>query len=408
MTNVFRYGLPLAFGLLLLLSWTDALFFGAGTQVQSFENKGAVEAPVFRPDLLDPFPREAEAWFNDRFPWKGLFQRFNAQLQSLTNRRSPLPDLVVVGKDGWLFKGGLQLDLYRGKRRFSPEELRQVTTELITRRDSVRAAGGHYYLAIAPLKHHIYTQFLPDHVRPLNQEYAVRQLYNALRDTDLRFIDLHTPLQNYAAQHPPRHLRPRPTGPTGTGRPSEMPGYHDLYFRTDHHWTVKAGLLATQVILDTLIADGLPLQPIDTSTYNVKSRLVSGMTLARIIGADQNDQDLSHTLHHDWKTKDIPRPELPVPDRFPYKTSYVLQRLQTDPAARTRLPSLFVNRESFGENLVLPISEHFSSSFFLFDEWKHNLNLKDYQREGGDVYLQLIWEGFIFNLLEVPVEDGKW
>ena len=171
---------------------------------------------------------------------------------------------------------------------------------------------------------------------------------------------------------------------------------------------MKAGLLAAQTITDRMIADGFHLQSIDTATYTISVKPAKGMTLAQIIGADRPDQDLSQTLHHDWTTKDVPRPDIPIPDRFPYKQNYVRQRMKTDAKQRVALPSLFVNRESFGENLIHPLSEHFSSTFFLFDEWKHDLNLPDYDREGGDVYLQLIWEGFLFNLLEVPVDDGKW
>ncbi|MEM9930526.1 MAG: hypothetical protein AAF840_11950, partial [Bacteroidota bacterium] len=210
MSRIYRYGLPIAFASLLVLGWVDAGFWGASTQVQSFENKAAVPFPAWQADNPDAYPRELEKWYNDHFPWKGLFQRLNAQLQQLTNRRSPLPDLVVLGTDGWLYKGGLQLDIYRGKRRFTPKELRQVTRELLARKASVEAQGGKYYLAIAPLKHHIYPQFLPGHVRPLNQEHAVRQLYLALDATELDYIDLHTPLTNFAVQNPPQHLRPRP------------------------------------------------------------------------------------------------------------------------------------------------------------------------------------------------------
>lgn len=399
MTKIFHYGLPVSFGLLLLLSWTDALFLGAGTQVQSFENKAAVKAPVFRPDLLDPFPRDAEAYYNDRFPWKGLFQRFNAKLQALTNRRSPLPDLVVVGEEDWLYKGGLQLDIYRGKRRFTPQELNQVVAELLARQDSIHARGGKYYLAIAPLKHHVYPEFLPDHVRPLNQQHAVRQLYAALDKTNLPYIDLHTPLRSFAQKNLPPHLRPRP---------ENYSAQNDLYFRTDHHWTVKAGLLAARTITNRLIADGLQIHPLDTAAYTISVKSAPGMTLARIIGTDRPNQDFAQTLHHQWTTKNVPRSDLPVPDRFPYKQNYVRQRMKTDARERAALPAIFVNRESFGENLVYPLSEHFSSSFFLFDEWKHDLNFPDYDREGGDIYLQLLWEGFLFNLLEVPEEDGKW
>ncbi len=403
MSNALRYGLPIAFATLLIVAWADAAFFGALTQVQSFDNKAKKPAPALRLDHLDPFPRDAEAWFNDNFPWRGLFQRLNGQLRAVTNRRSPLPDLVVLGEDDWLYKGGLQLDIYRGKRRFSPEELRKVTAELLARKDSIEARGGQYYLAIAPLKHHIYSQYLPGHVRPLNQEYAVRQLYAALGSTDLRYIDLHTPLQTYAALHPPLHLSRNPAG-----RPKTNAETHNLYYRTDHHWTVRAGLLATQTILAPMIADGHPILPIDTSTYTFINRSSRGMTLAQMAGLDRENQDHFLSLHHNWTTDRAPRPNIQSPPKFPYPNSYVKARQQKDPILRQSLPSLFVTRESFGENLLQPLSDHFGCSYFLFDEWNHELNLDHYDREGGDVYIQLIWEGFLFNLLEIPEEDGKW
>ncbi|MEM1357962.1 MAG: hypothetical protein AAGF89_07180 [Bacteroidota bacterium] len=399
MSKLFQYGLPLGFSAVLLLFWVDAVFLGAGAQVPSFENKKAVKKPDFRLNYLDPFPRDAEAYFNDRFPWKGVYQRFNGHLQALTKARSPLPDLVVLGNDDWLYKGGLQLDIYRGKRRFSPAELTQVIAELGARRDSIRVRGGHYYLIVAPLKHHIYPQFLPEHVRPLNETHAVAQLQTAMREANLPFIDLHVPLKTYAEAHPPESL----------AASDSLSITHNLYYRTDHHWTVRAGLLAANLIIDSLRQDGLYLTPLDPNTYRMRTRTNHGMTLAKMIGLDRDDQDHFLTLHHPWITEEIDRPDLQPSYRFPYPSSYVKHRRQKELNQRLALPSLFVTRESFGENIILPLSEHFGKSFFLFDEWNHQLNLDHYDREGqAEVYLQLVWEGFLFNLLELPEDDGKW
>lgn len=396
MPKTYRYGLPIVFALLLIVAWSDIAFFGARTQVQGFDNKAKEEAPSLRLDYLDPYPAEAESWFNDNFPWRGLFQRFNGRLRSWTGARSPLPDKVVFGTDDWLYKGGLQLDLYRGKRRFSPEELRRVVAELSARRDSIVARGGRYYLAIPPLKHHIYPQFLPDHVRPLNEEYAARQLYAALAENGLAYIDLHVPLQRYAIAHPPV--------PIDTVHPTTT----DLYYRTDHHWTVRAGFIATQAILSRLQSDGFPLILPDPDAYEYRSQAVEGLTLAKIAGINRQDQEYYLTLHHNWTAERLERDEISVPEQFPYPNNYVKNYRQKDSLRAASMPSLFVTRESFGENIVQPLSEHFGNSFFLFDEWDHQLNLKEYDREGGDVYIQLVWEGFLFNLLETPEEDGKW
>lgn len=396
MSKIYRYGLPITFAAFLVLAWTDVLFLGARTQVQGFDNKAKEPPPDLRIDYLDLYPREAEPWFNDNFPWRGLFQRFNGQMRSFSGARSPLPDKVVFGSDDWLYKGGLQLDIYRGKRRFTPEELRRVVAELSARRDSITARGGQYYLAVTPLKHHIYPQFLPDHVRPLNQQYAVRQLYQALEAANLNTVDLHTPLEAYAANYPPLPLDTNQLQTT------------DLYYRTDHHWTVRAGLIAAHTIIGQIQADGISVSLPDTTDYRFKSQAAKGLTLAQIAGIDREDQDHFITLHHIWQSGRTERPDLTVPANFPYPNFYVKHYQQGNQALRDSLPSLFVTRESFGENLIQPLSEHFGKSFYLFDEWNHGINLVEYDREGGDVYLQLIWEGFLFNLLDTPDEDGKW
>lgn len=395
------YLLPLVFGLLLVAYFTDT-FFHLLPHRPSVENRRPAAFPRVKWDYLDPFPRDYEAYYNDAFRWRGHFQAFNARLQSVTKGRSPLPDLVAIGKDDWFFKGGLQMDIYRGKRRFTPTELREVTQELLARRDSVEARGGRYYFAVAPLKHQIYPQFLPDHVRQLNPEYATRQLYRALDRVGIDYVDLHAALRTY----------------------TDTASQTDLYYRTDHHWTVKAGVVATNSIVERLTEDSiLPAAPpglgygtLSATTrqsdhsqrkgFYYSSRLGGGMTLAKMAGRAKMEQESFYSLHRHggWQAEEIKRPDIPTPPKFPYPTEYAKQRINEDRS----LPTLFVNRESFGENLFLPLSEYFSSSFWLFDEWEHGLNLDHYDREGGDVYLQLVWEGFLFNLLEVPEEDGKW
>jgi alginate O-acetyltransferase complex protein AlgJ len=380
--------LPVAFSLLFLAFWLDAGVLGVGAQVPSFENKRPAGPPEFKLDHLDPFPRDAEAYFNDHFAWRGVFQRFNARLQRVSNGRSPLPDYVVIGDDDWFFKGGLQLDIYRGKQRFTPEQLNEVVHKLLARRDSVEAQGGQYYFAVPPLKHHIYAHHLPDYVRPLNTEYATKQLYSRLRETNLRVIDLHAPLRAYA----------------------DTASVEELYFRTDHHWTVKAGVIAAEAIVNRFREDGIALRPFDREVFYFKTFPNPGMTLAKLAALDEEDQDILISLHKKspWKTRVVERPDIQIPGRFPYPENYAIHREQQDPQNRDQYPTLFVNRESFGENLLLPLSEHFGKSFFLFDEWEHDLNLEEYKREGGDIYLQLVWEGFLFNLLELEVEDGSW
>ena len=380
-----RYGLPLLFGGVLLLGVADGLFQLFPT-IPSVENRAPAELPRFDQGDPDAYPRDWETYFEDHYPWRGRFQRFNAGLQRLTNGRSPLPDLVVLGQDDWFYKGGLQLAIYRGKRRFSPAELAEVTTTLTARRDSIAALGGRYVVAVAPLKHHIYPGHLPDFVRPLNTDHATRQLYRSLDRAGVEYVNLHQALHTYA----------------------DTAQREDLYYRTDHHWTVKAGVVAAAAIQHQSALD--PPRTGAPPPYYYTERLTDGMLLARMAGRAREDQETFYTLHRrgGWLTEEVPRPDVTAPSAFPYPAEYAKQRWQTDPELRRSLPSLFVTRESFGENLYLPLSEAYGSSFWLFDEWRHGLNVAAYRREGGEVYLQLVWESFLFNLLREPAEDGRW
>ena len=385
--RLLTYGLPAACALFLAAYWLDT-GIGLFPAVESVENRVPAAFPPLDLRFLDAYPAKYEDYFDDHFRWRGRFQRFNATLQSITNGRSPLPDLVVVGTDDWYYKGGLQLDIYRGKRRFSPSELAQVVTELSRRRDSVVASGGIYRFAVAPLKHHIYPQHLPDYVRPLNLNHATLQLYGALDAAGVPYTDLHAALTTYA----------------------DTADREDLYYRTDHHWTVKAGVVATGAILQSIALPELHRTGVPPPQYYYTERPNDGMLLAQMAGKARKDQELFYTLHRrdSWRTEAVPRPDITPPAGFSFPTEYAKQRQQIDPVARVQLPHLFVTRESFGENLYLPLSEAFGSSFWLFDEWKHGLNYARYRQEGGEVYLQLVWEGFLFNLLAEPAEDGKW
>lgn len=382
----FRYALPLGLALLLAAYWADATL-GLLPYVPSVENRAPRPRPPVKLDHLDPFPAAYEDYFNDHFRWRGRFQRLDAHLKRWTGDRSPLPDLVTPGRAGWFYKGGLQMDLYRGKRRFSPGGLDAAVAELRRRRDSVAARGGHYYLVVAPLKAHVYPQYLPEYATVLHRDYAARQLYARLGAAGVSYVDLHTPLAAAAAR-------------------DSLP----LYFRTDHHWTDAAGLLAARTIVDRLVADGRLPHPLDPADFYFSRDTLDGMVLAKFALRNHPGQELRPVLHRHggWLTEEIPRPDVATPPGFRTNGNYLVERRRHDPAAAARLPRLFCVRESFGENILRPLSEPFGRSVYLFDNWIHGLNPGEYRREGGDVFLQLVWEGFILNLQMDYVEDRGW
>lgn len=383
-SKINRYLLPSLFlgtllaGLLLHLS-------NAGPEDRDSERRELTPLPSWRGVHLDTYFHQIENYFSDHFPWRSWWLDAYQQLNYRVFKKSTLPRRVVVGQEGWLYKGGLQLDIYRGRFKFTPDQLAQITRDLSRRRDSVAARGGHYYLAFAPLKASIYPEYLPEGVRPLNTEGAREQLVAYLRaHSSVAVIDLHEPLRRWKARYPDTLL----------------------YYRTDHHWTRVAGLLAAQTLVERLRRDFPTLAPLRWSDYYFTYDERPGLTLANMLGLSEQLPERVAVLNprFAWQAQPVKRSDYSPPNGFYLPDAYVVD-LRSD---RPRLPDLFVTRESFGGDLLQPLAEHFDRSFFLFDNWQHAFNGPVYEREGGDVYLQLIWEGMIYKLLAVPPVDEDW
>ncbi len=384
MPDTLRYGLPLLIALLIALFVADAWLHLLPRPTLQERRKPAAW-PAWQAGNPDAYVRGLERYFNDHFTWRNALVHTSSRLNYRLFGKSPLPDKVVIGKNGWLFKGGVQLDIYRGRFRFTPLQLEQIRRELEWRRDSVAARGGRYYLSLAPLKARLYSEYLPDHVRPLNAENAADQLVRYLREhSDIDYIDLFSPLQKWKAEHPDTLL----------------------FLTTDHHWTPVAGLVAADVILRHLRRDFPKLDTLRRHDYYFTYDTLPGLTLAEMLGLERELTERLPVLHprSDWQAKAVPRPDYTPPAGFAFPDQYLMECR----TGRGDLPSLFVTRESFAGFLILPLSEHFYRSIYLFDEWRHDFNGDIYAREGGDIYLQLIWEGMIYQLLEEGTEDYGW
>lgn len=71
--------------------------------IESTENRQMAARPPLELSHLDPFPAEYEKYYNDNFSIRSrMVKSFNTMNITLFNK-SPLPDMVVIGREGWLF-----------------------------------------------------------------------------------------------------------------------------------------------------------------------------------------------------------------------------------------------------------------------------------------------------------------
>lgn len=379
---IYKKLLPLLFFAFLAFFWLDQ-YLGILPQTNITERRALAEKPALDISFLDPFPRDYEAYYNDHFHWRNALIRLNNYVNYYTFKQSALPEKVLIGKEDWLFKSGFQLDIYRGKFQFSEKQLQEIAAELTRRKSIVEESGAQFYLSIPPQKHSIYPEYLPDNATKINEKTCTQQLIDYIStNTDIAYIDLFHPILEKKAQSDTL-----------------------LYYTTDHHWNDFTALLAAQEILERMRQDFPQLEPISFTDYSFPYATYDGMTLAQMLGIDQlvNESVPVLTPKFPLRASDSLR-TYPPPHDFPFKDDYVVDKRLGD----TLLPSLFVVRESFASATILPLAEHFGRSFFLFDNWKHDFHPAIFEQEQPDIYLQMIWEGLIFNLLKDPPPDAKW
>lgn len=376
------YLLPILFMGILLVHGLDSIFqFFPEPHLQ--ENRILVEKPELDLSFLDPFPRDYEAYYNDHFNWRNYYIRAGAYLNYHAFRQSALPAKVIIGKEGWLYKAGFQMDMYRGKYRFSPGDLKMLGEELTYRKNFVESRGGKYYVCIAPMKPQIYPEFLPDNIRRLNDQSCAQQLGEYLvTATDVAYIDLFGPLQQLKDKGSPQ-----------------------LYLKTDHHWTDYSGMLASKIIIDRLREDFPLIPPLDTSTIKFNIAHYNGLSLAQLLGLENEMEENPPTYDGAMKFQALngSRP-YPVPTQFPFPEEYCLVKVMPNP----EWPKLMMVRESFATPLIKLLGDRFRESVFLFDNWKHQFHPDLVEQEQPDIYIQMIWEGMIFNFLPNPPKGAGW
>ncbi|HEY5999083.1 MAG TPA: hypothetical protein VI078_07235 [bacterium] len=171
--------------------------------------------------------RAVESWFSDRYGFRTELIRLRTRLY-LAAGQSPREDLVVLGKDGWLYLGnghGRVIDKTTGRLRFTEAELEAYLANLESMRELVAARGARLMVVVAPEKHTVYPEHLPVWARNVDEETLTRQVSRRLGGGVL-FTDLTEALRAAKASSP---------------RP--------LYFKADTHWNSRGAYVAYRSIM---------------------------------------------------------------------------------------------------------------------------------------------------------------
>lgn len=266
---------------------------------------------------------------------------------------------VVLGKDGWLFLADERtIDDCCGLVPFTDEELRAWRNVLEARDAWFAERGITYLLVIAPDKHSVYGEYLPESTRQARGRTRLDQLVGYLeRNSRCRIVDARPALRNARLQR-------------------------RVYNRTDSHWNDVGGFIASQEIAARLSSRFSSIMPASMSDCTLSSAVVPGGDLARFLG-----------LKFDM-TEDCLLVRRPARRVVGDASGGILKVTTVDVVRRDvvvtecpdgEVPRAVVFRDSFGEALMPWLSEHFKRAVYV---WSDELVPDVIERERPDVVIQ--------------------
>jgi alginate O-acetyltransferase complex protein AlgJ len=186
------------------------------------EKRALAKHPAFPTSIaaINEYPEAFNTYYSDHFGYREEMTKMYFKIANMLGGPSSFDD-VTVGKDGWLFFGSIKADRQRNNGPFgdamnlnlyTQAELEAFASTLVALKGWLKERGVEYIYTIAPNKHSIYFEKMPDFITKINKESATDQLINYLKSkTDVTVVDLRPVLLKEKQRH-------------------------QVYFKYDSHW----------------------------------------------------------------------------------------------------------------------------------------------------------------------------
>ena len=201
-----------------------------------------------------------ESYFNDHFGFRKRLIRWSNNWKGQLFK-DPSSREVLMGRDGWLFFSGDQMyENWSREASFSEQDLENWRRLLEMRRDWLAARGTKYLFVVAPDKHNIYSEYLPDWMKKSAKPSKVQLLAEYLKaHSTVEMLDLSQAL-------------------------IEAKPLHILYLKTDTHWNKFGGFVGYRAVVKALARQMPGLEPLPLDAYGWKPIVQGGGDLAVIMG----------------------------------------------------------------------------------------------------------------------------
>ncbi len=219
------------------------------------------------------FSKGFDAYYQDNFGWRASLIEAHARFK-IISRVSPT-EKVVIGSNGWLFyTGDKVMDNYQRLRPYKEHQLRRIKDYLEAKRDWLAAKGVQYLYVVAPDKHSIYPEYIPDRISTIPAPSRLDQLISYLAEhSDIKIVDFRQDMK--VAKSDKR-----------------------VYHKTDTHWNLHGARIGYEAIALRLqlLFPGFTIR--EKERYMTRWELGSQGDMGKMIGIDG--------LYHETRVNYLP------------------------------------------------------------------------------------------------------
>jgi hypothetical protein len=326
--------------------------------------------------ILEPFPdlnvniwripSQYNKYYNDHFPFRNEFRQLGNYIKYNLFGISPRLDFVQLGKDGWLFYSPkVVVKMYQGVELYSIEQLEKIRTNLEQTAGELEAKGITYYLVIPPVKHQVYSEYLPKALELIGTTNKRKQLMEYLNEnSSIKLIDPKSTLMDL--------------------KKSQV-----VYDKTDTHWNRIGAFSVYQLIINRIRVDYPQIEaPLQLSDFNVKKEINFNGDLVTLLDIQNTFSRESYIFQpKNQNNKKI----LKVGEMMEGEIDFVYYENEDKSK-----PRLLLYRDSYSEHLRPFISEHFSYTGVV---WSRHLGEQRINQEKPDIIIHEILDRFMDELL---------
>jgi len=295
------------------------------------------------------------AWFDDHFGFRRRLVRTNNHYKHQLFGASEKE--VLEGRDGWLyFTAGDMLDNCLGHGRFTQKDLETYQRLLERRRDWLAQRGCKYLFVIAPDKHSVYPEHLP--------EWCEKALKPGKADQFFQHMKAHSTVMVADVRQSLKQAKSQGLA----------------YWKTDSHWNSLGAFTAYQTIIEMLSHDMPGVKPLPPDAFERGSWNPPPGDLAILMGdaGFTEPQQITFT------------PRAPLTKLEPAKVPDLLPKhwlKDTEPTITRNergQGKAIVFRDSFGEYWLGLIGQHFRETIYI---WELQLEPELIEREKPEVVI---------------------